>query len=215
MDLTFGTFIGRAARAALIGAVAVAASSCGEVARTGQSPAFVIIDSIQGASGADPGAFTSVVSSDVITNVQGAGSVRVPTVFADLGRVTMRLALRNPGTSANPTTPSTLNEVTLTRYRVTYRRSDGRNTQGVDVPWAFDGAFTVTIPAGGTASVGFDLVRVQAKIESPLRNLVGGGAQGVISTVAEITFYGRDQAGNEVSASGTIGVNFSDFGDPS
>ena len=214
MDLTFGTFIGRAVRAALIGAVAVSAASCGEVARTGQAPAFVIIDSIVGASGADPGTFGSIVSSDVVTNV-GTGAVRVPTVFADLGRVTMRLAMRNPGTPANPASPSTLNEVTITRYRVTYRRSDGRNTPGVDVPWGFDGAFTVTIPSGGSASTGFDLVRVQAKLESPLRNLVGGGAQNVISTIAEITFYGRDQAGNEVTATGSIGVNFSDFGDPS
>lgn len=214
MDLTFGTFIGRAVRAALIGAVALSAASCGEVARTGQSPAFLIIDSLQGASGADPGTFGSIVSSDVVTNVP-TGAVLIPTVFADLGRVTVRLALRNPGTPGSPTSPSTLNEVTLTRYRVTYRRSDGRNTQGVDVPWGFDGAFTVTVPSGGSASVGFDLVRVQAKLESPLRNLAGGGAQNVISTIAEITFYGRDQAGNEVSVTGSISVNFSDFGDPS
>jgi len=206
MDLTFGTFIGRAARAALVGAVAVAASSCGEVARTGQSPAFVIIDSIQGASGANPGAFASVLPSDVVTN---------GTVFNDLGQVTMRLAMRNPGTPSNPTSPSTLNEVTITRYRVTYRRSDGRNTQGVDVPYGFDGAFTVTIPAGGSAGAGFDLVRVQAKLEPPLRNLRGSGAQIIISTIADVTFYGSDQAGNEVTVTGSIGVNFSDFADPS
>jgi hypothetical protein len=215
MDLTFGTCTGRAIRAALIGAVALAASSCGEVARTGQSPAFLIIDSMEGASGADPGTFGSVLSSDVVTNVQGAGNVRVPTIFADLGRVSMRLAMRNPGSPADPTSPSTLNEVTITRYRVTYRRSDGRNTPGVDVPWGFDGAFTVTIPAGGSGGAGFDLVRVQAKLEPPLRNLVGGGAQNVISTIAEVTFYGRDQAGNEVTVTGLISVNFSDFGDPS
>ena len=205
MDLTFGTFIGRAARAALIGAVAVSAASCGEVARTGQSPAFLIIDSMQGASGADPGEFSNVLPSDVITN---------GTVFNDLGQVSMRLAMRNPGPSTNPNSPSTLNEITITRYRVSYRRSDGRNTPGVDVPYGFDGAFTVTIPANG-GGAGFDLVRVQAKLEAPLRNLRGGGAQLVISTIADVTFYGRDQAGNEVSVTGSIGINFSDFADPS
>ena len=40
-----------------------------------------------------------------------------------------------------------------------------------------------------------------------------GGAQ-LISTVAEITFYGKDQAGNDVVATGTMSVNFGDFGDP-
>ena len=206
MDLTFGTFIGRAARAALIGAAAIAAVSCGEVARTGQSPAFLIIDSMVGASGASPGTFTNVLPSDVITN---------GTVFNDLGQVTLRLGLRNPGPSTNPNSPSTLNEITVTRYRVSYRRSDGRNTPGVDVPYGFDGSFTVTIPAGGGAGAGFDLVRVQAKLEPPLRNLRGGGAQIVISTIADVTFFGRDQAGNEVAVTGSIGINFSDFADPS
>ena len=129
--------------------------------------------------------------------------------------MTLRLGLRNPGAPGSPNTPTALNDVTITRYRVAYRRSDGRNTQGVDVPWGFDGAFTVTVPANGSASAGFDLVRIQAKLEQPLSNLAGGGAQNVISTIAEITFYGRDQAGNEVSVTGSISVNFSDFGDPS
>jgi hypothetical protein len=214
MDLTFGTFMGRAARAALIGAVALSAATCGPVARTGQSPAFLIISSMEGASGADPNTFGNVLASDVLTLVEGPNNTRVPTIFSDPGRATFRLALRDPGTPLNPTSPSTLNEITLTRYRVTYRRSDGRNTQGVDVPYGFDGGFTVTVPANG-AAVGFDLVRVQAKLEPPLANLANGGAQNVISTIAEITFYGRDQAGNEVTVTGSIGVNFSDFGDPS
>lgn len=215
MDLTFGTFVPRAARAALIGAVALSAASCGKVARTGQSPAFLIINALEGASGAEPGSFGTVVDSDVITLVSGPNNTRVPTIFGDPGRLSVRLAMRDPGTASNPTSPSTLNEITLTRYRVSYRRSDGRNTQGVDVPYSFDGAVTVTVPANGTASIGFDLVRIQAKLEPPLANLARSGAQNVISTIAEVTFYGRDQAGNEVSVSGTIGVNFSDFGDPS
>ena len=58
-------------------------------------------------------------------------------------------------------------------------------------------------------------MRIQAKLEPPLANLANGGAQNVISTIAEVTFFGRDQAGNEVSVTGSISVNFSDFGDPS
>jgi hypothetical protein len=139
----------------------------------------------------------------------------VPTIFGDPGRVALRLGLRNPGTTANPTSPSTLNEITVSRYRVQYRRSDGRNVPGVDVPYGFDGAFTGTVSTTGSLTAGFDLVRVQAKIEPPLKNLANGGAQNVISTIAEITFFGRDQAGNEVSVTGSISVNFSDYGDPS
>jgi hypothetical protein len=126
----------------------------------------------------------------------------------------MRIALKNPGTITSPVAPTTLNEVTITRFRVNFVRSDGRNTQGVDVPWGFDGAMTVTIPANGTASGVFDLVRHSMKSEPPLRNLIAGGNARFISTIAEITFFGHDQAGNEVTAVGTMSVNFGDWADP-
>jgi hypothetical protein len=61
----------------------------------------------------------------------------------------------------------------------------------------------------------FNLVRIQSKEEAPLQALAGGGGANVISTIARITFYGRDQAGREVSVTGQIGVNFADWGDPS
>ncbi len=179
-------------------------SCASELTRTGDSPAFVIIDSIVGASGADPEEFGTPLASDVQTD---------GGIFNDLGRATMRLALRNPGSGSSPTAPSSLNTITISRYRVEFRRTDGRNTQGVDVPYAFDGAATVTIPAQGTADVVFEVVRNQAKLEAPLRNLRGLGGSVIISTIAEITFFGRDQVGNEVIASGTLSVNFADFAD--
>ncbi len=60
----------------------------------------------------------------------------------------------------------------------------------------------------------FTLVRIQAKSESPLLALIGGGGAMAISTLAEITFYGTDQAGREVVATANISVNFADGGDP-
>jgi hypothetical protein len=35
----------------------------------------------------------------------------------------------------------------------------------------------------------------------------------IITTIAEITFYGRDQVGHEVSATGRITVEFGNFAD--
>jgi hypothetical protein len=85
---------------------------------------------------------------------------------------------------------------------VVFTRTDGRNTPGVDVPYPFEGGMTLTaIP--GTVSGSFILVRAQAKIEAPLLALRGLGGQLMISTTAEVTFYGHDQAGNAVSATGT------------
>ncbi|MGQ0734566.1 MAG: hypothetical protein ACT4QD_13040 [Acidobacteriota bacterium] len=203
--------------AAGILAASLTSISCGEVARTGRAPTYVIVESIEAAAGTAPNTFASNLLSDVQTLVPttvNGQTVMTPTIFNDLARVTFRLSLKNPGTATAPLGPTTLNEVTLTRYRVTFKRSDGRNTQGVDVPYAFDGAFTVTIPSNGTATQSFDIVRHQAKLESPLRNLIGLGGSLFISTIAEINFWGRDQAGNAIEAFATITVQFGDFADP-
>ncbi len=193
-------------------------TACGDVARSGRGPAYLVIQALEGASGAKPEEFGTTVASDVVTLVEqdiNGTKVRVATVYGDPGRVVFRLGSKDPGPAATPTIPGPLNDVTVNRYRVVYKRADGRNTQGVDVPYAFDGAFTVTVRGTGPSEAGFDLVRIAAKIESPLRNLSGFGGAQFIGTIADITFYGRDQAGNEASVTGSISVSFADYGDPS
>jgi hypothetical protein len=179
-------------------ACALSTASCGsELLRTGRSPVFLVIDSLAGGPDA-----TNPVLSDV-----------GPTVINDVGVAEIRAvakdqsaALLTPGAVTTP-----LNDITLTRYRVTFRRSDGRNTPGVDVPFGFDGGLSRTIEIGSATTVNFDLVRHAAKLEPPLRNLNSLGGQILISTVAEVTFYGRDQNGNEVSVTGLLDVTFGDF----
>jgi hypothetical protein len=200
----------------LVGLAAVASASCGEVARTGRAPAQIVLENLQAASGAVPDEFGTVLYSDVLTLVEqtvNGQTIRVPTIFSDMGTARMRLIMKNPGGLGPPTAPTDLNTVTLTRYRVRFLRSDGRNTPGVDVPYGFDGGVTVTVSDDGT-DVPFELVRHSMKQEPPLRNLVNGGSANYIYTLAEVTFYGRDQAGNEVIATGMLTVNFGDWGDP-
>jgi len=189
--------------------------SCADLARTGSGPSYLIIESVTGAAGSSGAAstFASSLLSDVQVLVDvtvGGVTIRTPTLFNDTGRAAIRAEMKN---ALNPTAPTALNSITLNRYRVRYRRTDGRNTEGVDVPYGFDGAATATIPIGSTAQVNFDLVRHQAKLERPLITLVGGRGLIFLSTIAEVTFYGRDQAGNEVSITGSIDVQFGDFGD--
>jgi hypothetical protein len=175
-----------------------------------------LIDTLQAASGATPASYGGTLDSDVVTNVTvtvGGQEVLSPTVYEDPGQVKLRMALKDGGNGMAVAAPTPVNSVTVTRYHVAFKRSDGRNTPGVDVPYAFDGAATGTIGADGGVLT-FALVRAQAKLEAPLKALRGAGGAIVLSTVAEITFYGQDQNGNTVSVTGYISVNFADWGDP-
>jgi hypothetical protein len=205
------TLIKNCGRLALAAVCVVSASACGgDLLRTGRGPMMLVVESMEAEAGGDgeAGAFLlSDVQAIVEQDINGV-TVQVPTVFNDSLTATLRAVAKNASAEITP-----INDVTLTRYRVVYRRTDGRNVPGVDVPFGFDGGLGVTIPAGGSAEVALELVRHQAKLEPPLKNLASFGGQGFISTIAEITFYGRDQNGNEASVTGRIDVQFGDFAD--
>lgn len=199
----------RGSRAAALAVVLASAfsASCGDVVRQGTGGSFLIVSTLEAAPGAEPTDFGGTLLSDVITVVDDS-----PTFFNDVGRVTFRLGLKDPGSPSSPTTPSQNDAITINRYHVRFIRADGRNTQGVDVPYEFDGAFTLTV-TGGDASAGFTLVRNIAKMEAPLAALRFNGL--VLTTIAEVTFYGSDQTGHEVRATARISIDFGNFGDPS
>jgi hypothetical protein len=193
-----------------VGLLALAAAGCGDFVRQGTSPGLATVAMLEGASGATPGTFGNTVSSDVLTYVKkqiNGADVQVPTIFGDPGRATVSLDMKDPTTA-----PSAANSVTFTRYRVTYGRSDGRNTPNVDVPESFDSAVTFSVAPGTPSLVGFDLVRNVAKSQAPLVGLVAN--QDLITVIATVTFYGQDHAGHDVSAAGKIGITFGNFGDP-
>ena len=194
---------GRARLAAAI-ACTLLMTSCSDAVRTGQSPAYLVLTSLEGApgGGANANKFGTSLASDVVTLVPA--KTGTATVFQDLGQMALQLQMKD-----TLDTPSPANAITLTQYHVKYIRADGRNVQGVDVPFEFDGGLGVTV--SGTATVPFTLVRLQAKIEAPLAALANNFQ--VISTIAEVTFYGRDQNGRAVSVTGRLNVDFSNWGD--
>jgi hypothetical protein len=98
-------------------------SGCTQAQTNGVAPSYVIINSLEGASGAAPNDFSNTVGSDVVTLLG---------VVEDIGQANFRLAMRDPGSVDTPLTPSTTNRITLTRTRA--MRSDGKNTPGVHVP---------------------------------------------------------------------------------
>jgi hypothetical protein len=196
--------------------LAAFAASCGEFTREGRSPAIVVVRALEVASGATPDELGGTLWSDVEI-IKTSPDPCTPTSpcfthFADIAEVEMSLISKDPGVPGIASNPSFLNAVTINRYRVDYVRSDGRNTPGVDIPYAFDSAVTFTVPSDGVISHRFEIVRHVAKEEAPLKALIVNG--NIISTIANVTFYGRDQAGNEVSVASSVGINFGNFGDP-
>jgi hypothetical protein len=202
---------GVAAIALLMGSV-----SCGEVVRQDRAPVLIVIDSVEAASGADPGNMSGFLLSDVQTLVEqqvDGETALVPVIFNDVGQATMHIIAKDAGNGAVSLAPSSWNNVTINRYRISYIRADGRNTPGVDVPYPVDGAVTATLGSTPTV-VPFEIVRHQQKLEQPLRALANFGGRLFISTIAEITFFGADQVGNTVQVKGTMSVSFSDYADP-
>ena len=205
-------------RIRLIGLAAIVAASvsCGDVVRQGSSPVFLVIDQLTASAGGKGTSATGsgFLLSDVITNITTPDPCKpdspCPTVFNDTGSAILRAPLKDTGATA-PLSATSNNEVTINRLHIEYVRADGRNTPGIDVPFPFDSAVTGTISAGGTLTLGFELVRHVAKEESPLIQL--RSASNIINTIGRVTFYGVDRVGNNVSVMGQIQIEFGNFGD--
>ena len=199
-----------------IAALIAASVSCGDVVRQGSSPVYLVIDQLSGTRGAvTPGQASTTLISDVITNVTTPApctpAAPCAITFGDTGTAILRAPLKDIGSGNGSLAPTTNNEVTINRVHVEYVRADGRNTPGVDVPYGFDTAVTGTIPAGGSLTIGFELVRNVAKQESPLVQLKNSSS--FISAIARVTFYGVDRTGNQIQTTGQITIEFGNFGD--
>jgi len=185
----------------LLTALALTCCSADYVTRD-EAQVILQITKITGQAGGGGGQSGDVLISDVQPN------------FNDNAALTFSTFLKNPrNTSAGPS-----NGVFLERYEVRFIRSDGRDVQGVDVPYAFSGAMGTFIAVGQNASAAIILVRHQAKAEPPLLNLVSSTPNGdtvegafVLTCIAEITVYGHTVNGIAVTATGSLTISFADF----
>lgn len=192
--------------------ILAATASCGDVIRQGRSPAVLVVNSLQGASGGGHAANT--MGSTLLSDVQVLITTPAPctaatpcaTVFDDSGQASLSLSMKDV-----TVTPTSNNQVTIERYTVVFTRNDGRNTPGVDVPFPFDGAVTITLAANAAATVPFEMVRHVAKEEAPLVQLIVN--PNIITAIATVTFYGHDLVGNAIQAQGSMVVEFGNFGD--
>ena len=100
-----------------LSAVVVLSASCGDVSRTGRSPAQIVVRALEAARGDAPEQLGGTLHSDVIVMVTQPDPCKpespCPTVFNDVGSVNMSLMLKDPGSPGLPAAPSDLNAVTI------------------------------------------------------------------------------------------------------
>jgi len=173
--------------------------SCNPIEDDSKSSTLLIIDSILGQD-AD-GTESNFLQSDVL---------KEDTVFADVAVANVHAATLDPAPTMGT---SQYNDITLTRYTVSYSRTDGKNTAGVDVPYPFEGSLSALVRVGSATSLNFVVVREVAKLELPLVRLADGGAEGVLTCTAKIDFYGRDLTNNTVKATGYLTIYFANYVD--
>jgi hypothetical protein len=150
------------------------------------------------------------LQSDVI--YQDPDKPEAETIYADTAKVTFRGRLLDP---ASLTGPSHYNDISVTRYVVSYLRTDGRNTEGVDVPYTFEGNLSLVVPIDSAIEATFIIVREVAKLEPPLIGLHEWRDAGVINATAKVEFYGQDQVGNTIKATGYLNIYFANYANES
>jgi hypothetical protein len=143
-----------------------------------------------------------------------SGSTPVSNVNSNLGdrqaTTSVCVTLRNNPKNPTVTSPSPLDNVTVTQYTTTIQRFDGGPAPG---PFTFNTAFIVpagtvsgtpAVFSGNTARVAVVLMPAQAKNEPPLfpRPAIP------LNAVATVVFKGRDGRGQDVEAQGAVSLTF-------
>jgi len=151
----------------------------------------------------DAGDSADFLQSDVFDNPPG-------TFVADIVSATLEAKLKEPESLGAG--PSYKNRIFIHTYEVRYTYIDSNLSPlpSPSTPATFQGRLSVGIDIDSSASIEFVIVREQAKLESPLFDVVG---LDLLQVVAQITFYGDDIAGNPVQATGYMTIYFADYSD--
>jgi len=148
---------------------------------------------------------STTVFSDVLTN----GSI-----INDNGVASLRATPLDPLMPENEITPYM--DVMVDQIEVEFRRTDGRNVEGVDVPYRFTQPVSMLVSFSQETEIPFVLIRHVAKLEAPLLALREvPSREFILQLVAVVTIHGKDLGGHRVSpVTGYISVWCGNFADP-
>ncbi|MCP4403430.1 MAG: hypothetical protein GY801_39750 [bacterium] len=153
-------------------------------------------------------------TSQVFLSVQAAdiygvsSDVYDPTISGNVSWDTTDVVVKSIYRDSTGGTQTDFADILLQEQRVTYFRTDGNS----DVP----APFMITLPSnlvpnGGELDLEIVIVRSDAKLKSPLKELAFGGGEGEIYMSALVQFYGKDLAGNSAYGEITIPIWAKDY----
>jgi len=186
----------------ILGGVLFFYSGCNSVENLTTSSTKIILSSI---TGSDIGGAEG--STAVFSDVSKDG-----TIINDLATVAISAVPLNPMQEES----TYYQDVIVDQVDVEYSRTEnGRNVQGIDVPFSFSQKVNLLVQVGKSEDLNFVVIQHVAKLESPLIELnTPTNQEKVLKLEAKITIYARDVAGNRLEpVSGTISVWCSNFAD--
>jgi hypothetical protein len=180
--------------------------TCNPIEKDTKSASMLVVESLTGTD--IDGNERNFLQSDVVIVDIATGQA---TVFADAAKAVLSAKLLDPNPGA---VPSQYNSIQVTRYVVTYFRSDGKNQEGVEIPYSFEGSLSTLVEVGALPSISFVIVRAASKLEPPLVDLTyPRGEEGELKVTARVDFYGNDLANRKVKATGYLTIYFANYSD--
>lgn len=181
-------------RVALIAVAALAAVSCSNEFTRSSSPVQLLVTNSQQIQHID---------------LNGNGSSGNTNCDKDVGTISVSARLKNP----NANTDQQFNDVRITRYRVSYTRTDG----GTAVPAPFVRAIDILVTAGGASAnlSKFLILSNDAVTQAPFASLLpnNGGrdpvtGRPVVQLLVTVEVFGQTLAGTNVSGSTSFPLDF-------
>jgi hypothetical protein len=185
----------------LLTVLLIGLTSCNKLENLSNSGSKLVLWSLNGVDSS--GESVSTLLSDVLL---------LGSVFNDNGVATVTASLLDP----TQTESTFYQNVIIDQIDIQYSRSDGLNIEGIDVPYGFSQKVHFQVEVGASASeLSFIIVQHNAKLESPLVELVNLGQEHILKLEAAVTFHSKDMAGNRLEpVVGYLSIWCSNFADP-
>jgi hypothetical protein len=176
-------------------------TSCNKLENLSNSGSKLILWSLNGED--SNGTLVNILLSDVL--LQGS-------IFNDNAVAQVSASLLDPTQDLS----TFYQNVIIDQIDIQYTRSDGLNIEGIDVPFGFSQKVHFLVEISNSSNpISFIMVQHNAKIESPLVELVYLGQEHVLKLEASVTFHSKDTAGNRLEpVVGYLSIWCSNFADP-